>query len=190
MLRGIAIFIASVTILAPRLVAQEAAVNDERGIYEAVTKEIFKSGVPASFVVPAVPRVVPPLSASQWDRLGAVPTELRTKVANLPPTPSPEDRGLHKPEAFPAGAHIVPAADLRALTTGAPNNGYPAMQAKYQARDMVSFSKPIATADGLDVLVSFGHGCGALCGTAGYAWLHRASKTDPWTVKIVIIAVA
>jgi hypothetical protein len=190
--RGIAVAIGVLTVLAPALPAQQqAAVNDERAVYEAVLKEIFKGGaVPASFVVPAEPRLVPPPSTSQWDRLGAVPTELRTKVASLPATPSPEERGLHKAESFPPGAHIVPATERRDLTSGAQNNGYPEMLAKYQARDLVSFSKPIATADGLDAFVWFGHGCGLLCGTVGYAWLHRASKTDPWTVKILYVAVA
>jgi hypothetical protein len=188
----IAIVVGALTVFAPRLVAQQQAVSDERGIYEAVMKAVIKGGVPASFVVPAERRSLPPPSASDWSRLGSVPAELRAKVAKLPVPPSADDKDLQKPEFFPAGAHIVPGAELHALTSSGPkeNNSYPALVAKYQARDIMSFTKPVATDDGFDILVHFGHGCGSVCGANGYAWLHRGSKTDPWTVKVVITAVA
>ena len=51
---------------------------------------------------------------------------------------------------------------------------------------MLSLSKPVGTADGLDVMVHYAHGCGRACGTYGYVWLHRKSPTDPWIAKLVV----
>ncbi|HEX5069576.1 MAG TPA: hypothetical protein VFV78_05105 [Vicinamibacterales bacterium] len=179
-------------VLALFSVPQAATPSDTRGINDAVVAAIFKDGKgPLSFVVRAEYRPMVKPNNGIVAKLGSVPAELFRKVEQAVATP-PAPGELHAAANFPAAAHIVPGEELTMLVRGAPigTNGYPALQEKYQTRDMLSFSRPVMTDDRLNVLVWYSHGCGSLCGSVGYVLLRRETITSPWVSTLLVVAVA
>ena len=163
--------------------------TEPRGIYDAVLREVFarhlNQVVPASYVLKAEYRAMGRASDRVWTAFAGAPAALRTMVEQaIAAPPGPDD--VHDPSHFAAAAHIVPTAEVTALTRSAPiePTGYPAVAQKYQARALVSLSKIVLTADRLDAMVYFSIGCGLRCGADGYVWLHRKTIADSWTAKL------
>ena len=125
-----------------------------------------------------------------WQVLGPVPAALRRQVTGIAAAEAPPSTELHTIEQFPAGAHVLPQSEGLALIRGGPRDmsGYPALQQKYGAGNVLSLSKPVITDDGLDAFVHYSHGCGSACGTLGYVWLHRMSRGQPWTARVAVTA--
>ncbi|HEX5069575.1 MAG TPA: hypothetical protein VFV78_05100 [Vicinamibacterales bacterium] len=175
----------------------QAATDDTRGIYDAVLAAVFKhvrEEVPTSFIVADYKRPVVPPTEWAWQRLGA-PAELKAKAAQLPawrvPTKEePPNIQPHRREDFPAGTQFASIDELRPLMSVAPPRGTNPIEAKYHVRWLIDLSAPLVTEAGLDALVQFGYGCGDLCGAGGYAWLHRPTRTTPWTVQLVVTIVS
>ena len=187
---------ASVLVMAAVLAAPPAnqSAVEIRDIHEAVLNAIFSPPPPKTFVVFAEYRRMRAPDEPSWQRFssglpdfGSVPSDLRQRVvAASTETPAPTD--LHTADQFPSGALILPSAEVGALTRSGPPDmrSYPALRAKYGVDSVLSFSRPVMTTDGLDAVVYYLHGCGSACGTFGYVWLHRPSRTARWAAKRVV----
>lgn len=175
------------------LPAQQTPI-EVRAIHEAVLNAIFSAGLPKTFVVFTEYRAMRAPDQPTWQKLssglpdfGAVPSGLKERVAAASSEP-PDPTDLHTIDQFPSGALVLPASEVSPLTRGGSREirDYPELRAKYGAGSVLSFSKPVMSADRLDALVYYLHGCGSACGTFGYVWLHRSSPTARWAAKRVV----
>ncbi len=156
----------------------------EHEIYEALLKDIFPGEQqPSVLLIEGVPRVFENPPAWVWQKLGAG-AERQASVERAVAPPATPFAG----ESFPPGTQLARLEEIEALLRPAvavkdPEEGRrQALRNRFKVEAFQGFSRPIVTEDGLDALVSYSHHCGLLCGSIGYAWLHRTSRAGAWSV--------
>jgi hypothetical protein len=175
-------FVASTTVvmlLASVSTFPSSAVGDT-----AIEQEIFwallvRPGRSSVAVVDATPIPLVQPTASQWIWFGDSAAALRSEVeSTVEITPD-----LFTIGSFPPSTHLVPRADLQPLRGGLETMPrWAVFRDRYGAREVFAFSRPVVTDDGLDALVYRVLTDGPGSGRTDLFWLHRAARSDAWSV--------
>lgn len=176
---------ALVAAVALSMTIARAQTSDTAGIMAAVIADLYLNKPPANVVVEETPLAFAPPSTDDWQSLGGDTAALQKKIAGATTVAT-----LYTQDELPKGTTLVarqvildafhwePGTDLNAR--------WATFRETFKAPSWERFSRPVITDDGLDALVTYGHGCGPLCGEGGYAWLHRVSRSAPWVVKRLV----
>jgi hypothetical protein len=177
-----------VLILASALSAHslETAVpqRGERDIYTALLRDLFRGTLPTAFVIQTNPLALASPSPSDWALLGPGTAALRTRVETM----TLQSTAAFTVESFPDGTTLVSKEDIGAFFRDASvganlNDRWSAFHGRFKVAGYQGFSRPIVSDAGLDALVWYSNSYGSLGGEAGYAWLHRPSRSGNWVVE-------
>jgi hypothetical protein len=169
------------------------AQTDERGIYQAVIEDMFRRKVPTALVVTTPPLAMRVPETGHWQQLGAAARRMKSKVEAQAAQPR---SATFRVEWFPSGTRLVPSEGIEELRRTAPRGRTPEdawipFRTLFGVQTYQSFSLPVVSNDQRSALVWYVHSCGSLCGSDGFAFLQRGSRTAAWTVvKRVITTVS
>jgi hypothetical protein len=118
------------------------------------------------------------LSDSEWQWFGPSTTALRTVAETVAVAPA----GRFDSASFPPWVTLITRDVAQKFLGGREEAIWAQFREAFKVRSIWRFSRPVITEDGLDALVWSAQACGSMCGRTDVHWLHRASRSDPWTV--------
>ena len=158
------------------------AVDGEDEIFRLLLVDRLRDAKPNSVtVIQATTLRFPRLRDSQWAFFGAPVQTLRLKIESSAEF-TPDAFAL---ELFPPSTQLVSQAELQPLG-GAPLDdllrSWAAFRDRFRAQTFYAFSSPVVSDDGLDALVFRATSCGPQCGRTDLFWIHRAARSEPWSI--------
>ena len=163
------------------------AVHGKDEIFRLLLVDRLRDAKPNSVtVIEATPLRFPRLTESQWAFLGAPVQTLRLK----------SERGAESTQdtfaldLFPPSTQLVAPAELQPLRRAPLDDllkSWAAFRDRFGAQTFYAFSSPVVSDDGLDALVFRATACGPQCGQTDVFWIHRAARSEPWSIAKVLL---
>jgi hypothetical protein len=174
-------FVSAATLIAAFAVsppsAQSAVEGPDADIFAVLLPGLARNDGGSNYVVDETPLGARKLSDAEWQWLGPRTAALRAVSETLAAVPV----GPFDSASFPPRVTLI-TRDVAQKYQRAEEAVWVQFRDEFKTRSLWRFSRPVITDDGLDALVWSAQACGSMCGRTDVHWLHRVSRSDPWTI--------